>query len=121
MSSRIVGFTDDQRRKDQRRDVRDTFIVVDGTTCQITDMSLRSFRCVGYKNSIKPGDDLVIDELLLEDNSRVRLNAPGMAIRYNQERKELIGVFVDISGPNFDILERLMMMRPLKPSGGRVR
>ena len=61
MSSRIVGFTDEQRRKDQRREVIDTFIVIDGTTCQMTDMSLRSFRCIGFKNPVKPGDDIVID------------------------------------------------------------
>ncbi len=121
MSSRIVGFTDDQRRKDQRRDVNDTFIVIDGTTCQINDMSLRSFRCVGYKNPVRPGDDLMVDELLLEDNSRVRMNASGMVIRYSKERKELIGVFTDISSANFNILERLMMLRPVGSIGGRDR
>jgi len=111
MSRRIVGFTDDQRRKDLRREIKDTFVVIGGTTCQVTDMSLRSFRCIGYKNPIKPGDDMVIDEFLLEDNSRVRMNAPGMVIRANLERKELVGVFVDISSANFDFLERLMTMR----------
>ncbi len=121
MSNRIVGFTEEQRRKDLRREVRDTFIVVNGVTCQITNMSLRSFRCVGYKKPVKPGDDLVIDELLLEDNSRVRMNAPGMVIRYNKERKELIGVFVDISSANFNVLERLMTMRPINETGGRIR
>ena len=117
MTSRIVGFTDEQRRKDQRREVRDTFVVIDGTTCKVTDMSLRSFRCVGYKNPVKPGDDLMIDELLLEDNSRVRLNAPGMVIRFNKERKDLVGVFVDISSTNFDVLERLIMKRPMTSAG----
>ncbi len=121
MSRRTVGFTEDQRRKDQRRDVNDTFIIVGGKTCQITDMSLRSFRCKGYKVDVKPGDDLVIDELLLEDNSRVRMNAPGMVIRYSAISKELIGVFVDISSANFDILERMMTLRPPNETGGRGR
>ena len=117
MSRRTVGFTDEQRRKDQRREIKDTFIVIGGTTCQVTDISLRGFRCVGYKNPIKAGDDMVIDELLLEDNSRVRMNARGMVIRANQDRKELVGVFVDVSPANFDVLERLMMMRKVSPTG----
>ncbi len=121
MNSRIVGFTDEQRRKDQRRELSDTFIVIDGTTCKITDMSLRSFRCVGYKKIVKPGDDLVIDELLLEDNSRVKMNAPGMVIRFNQERNDLVGVFVDISSSSFDVLERLITNRRMNPTDGRVR
>jgi len=121
MSSRIVGYTEEQRRKDQRREVRDTFVVIGGTTCQITDMSLRSFHCVGYKSPLRPGDDIIIDELLLEDNSRVRMNAPGMVIRYNEALKELVAVFVDINQANFNILERLMTKRPVGGPGGRSR
>lgn len=121
MSRRTVAFTNEQRRKDQRREVRDTFVVIDGTTCKVSNMSLRSFHCVGYKNEVKAGDDLVIGDLLLEDNSRITMNAPAMVIRYNAESRVLVAVLVDISTANFNILERLMTMRSPVPPGGRSR
>lgn len=120
MTEIIVGYARDYTRLDQRRDVKDTFVVIDGQTCMVLNISLRSFLCSGYKGSAKVDDEITIEEFLMADDSRVRLQAKGKVIRLDAESKQMVAKFVDISPRTFDILEKMMMLRPLAGKKGRL-
>lgn len=119
MTELVIGYANQHPRKNQRRAVGDTFIVVDGETCKVINISLGSFLCAGYKGAAKVGDDIVIEELLLSDDSRVRVNCPGRVIRLDGSNMEMAAVFLELKGRTFDILEKMMMMRPAAGKGGR--
>lgn len=120
-SGRIVGYANEQQRKDQRRTVADTFIVIDGVTCKVVNISLRSVLCIGYKGTAKEGDKIIIEDLLMADDSRVRVNSTAKVIRLDAGKKEMAAVFIDLNKQTFDTLEKMMMLRPLAGDGGRLK
>lgn len=120
-SGRIIGYANEQQRKDQRRAINDTFVVIDGVTCKVVDISLRSLFCIGYKGVAKEGDEIVIEDLLMADDSRVRVNATAKVMRLDAVKKELAAVFIDINEKTFNTLEKMMMLRPLSGDGGRLK
>ena len=121
MTELIVGYADQQNRKDMRRNVEDTYVVIDGATCMILNISLRGFFCKGYKGAAKEGDEILIEDLLMADDSRVRVQAPGKVMRYDAATKEMAVVFMDMNEATFNTLEKMMMLRPLAGSGGRLK
>jgi hypothetical protein len=120
-SGRIVGYANEQQRKDQRRIVDDTFVVIDGTTCKVVNISLRSLLCLGYKGAAKEGDEIVIEDLLMADDSRVRVNSAAKVMRLDASKKEMAAVFLDMNEKTFNTLEKMMMLRPLSGDGGRLK
>lgn len=121
MTEIVVGYTNQQQRKDQRRVVDDTFVIIDGNTCKVVNISLRSLLCVGYKGAAKEGDEIVIEDLLMADDSRVRVNSAAKVMRLDAAKKELAAVFLDMNTKTFDTLEKMMMLRPLAGDGGRLK
>lgn len=119
-SGRIIGYANEQQRKDQRRAVKDTFVVIDGNLCKIINISLCAFLCTGYSGLAKSGDEIVVEELLMADDSRVRINARAVILRLNGTTGEMVANFVDMSGKTFDILEKIIMLRPMAGKGGRL-
>jgi len=118
LNNRIIGFSGEQRRKDQRRTVKDTYCVIEGETCKIINMSLRSFFCIGYKGTAKMGEEIIVEDMLMADDTRITVNAVATIVRQNALRKELGVVFVDINEKTFITLEKLMMLRPTSKDGG---
>ncbi|MBC8270229.1 MAG: hypothetical protein H8E36_15930 [Rhodospirillaceae bacterium] len=121
MTELVVGYANEQQRKDQRRNVEDTFVVVDGVTCKVVNISLRSVLCTGYKGSAKEGDEIIIEDLLMADDSRVKVNSAAKVMRLDASKKEMAAVFLDINTKTFDTLEKMMMLRPLAGDGGRLK
>lgn len=121
MSELVIGYADEQRRKDMRRVVDDTFVVIDGVACKVMNISLRGFFCKGYKGAAKEGDEIVIEDLLMADDSRVHVNAKGQVMRLDAGKKEMAAVFVDMNETTFNTLEKMMMLRPLAGDGGRLK
>jgi len=120
-SGHIVGFANGQQRKDQRRAVNDTFVVIGGDTCKVVNISLRSVLCVGYKGAAKADDEIIIEDLLMADDSRVKVNLSAKVIRVDETKKELVAVFLDMNSKTFDTLEKMMMLRPVTSKGGRLK
>jgi len=118
LSQKIIGYADEQRRRDQRRAVKDTYVVIDGAACKVINMSLRSFYCVGYKGPAKEGDEIVVEDFLMSDDSRATVNATAKVVRTNAMRKEMAATFVDIDEKTFNLLEKMMMLRPTTEGGG---
>lgn len=106
---------------DMRRNVEDTFVVIDGVTCKVLNISLRGFFCKGYKGNAKEGDEVIIEDLLMADDSRVKVNAPGKVMRLDATKKEMAAVFMDMNEKTFNTLEKMMMLRPLAGDGGRLK
>ncbi|MBC8445311.1 MAG: hypothetical protein H8D75_01600 [Rhodospirillaceae bacterium] len=121
MSELVIGFAGEQRRMDMRRVVEDTFVVIDGVTCKVMNISLRGFFCKGYKGSAREGDEIIIEDLLMADDSRIKVNAPGLIMRLDASKKEMAAVFVNMNEKTFNTLEKMMMLRPLAGDGGRLR
>ena len=119
-SGNIVGYANEQQRKDQRRAVENTFVVIDGTLCQVSNISLKGFLCVGYKGASKEGDEIIVEELLMANDSRIRINAQAIILRVDATTKEMVANFVDMSSKTFDTLEKMMMLRPVSDKGDRV-
>jgi len=117
----VVGYANEQQRKDQRRAVEDTFLVIDGAVCKVVNISLRSFLCIGYKGAAKEDDEIVVEDLLMADDSRIKVNATAKVIRLEAASKEMAGVFVDMNSKTFDTLEKMMMLRPLAGDHGRLK
>ena len=78
MTELVVGYANEQQRKDQRRSVADTFVVIDG-------------------------------------------NATCKAMWVDATKKELAAVFVYMNEKTFNTLEKMMMLRPLTGTGGRLK
>ncbi len=121
MTELVVGYANEQQRKDQRRSVDDTFVIIDGNICKVVNISLRSFLCVGYKGPAKEDDEIIIEDLLMADDSRVKVNAKGKVMRLDAAKKELAAVFIDMNEKTFNTLEKMMMLRPLSGDGGRLK
>jgi len=101
--------------------VKDTFVIIDGKTCMVVDISLRSFLCIGYKGPAKEGDEIRVDDLLMADDSRVKVNTMAKVMRLDAAKKELAAVFVDMSEITFNTLEKMMMLRPVSGQKGRLK
>jgi hypothetical protein len=121
MTELVVGYANEHPRKDQRRVVDDTFVVIDGAVCKIINISLRSFLCSGYKGAAKEDDEIVVDELLMADDSRIVVNATARVMRLDAANKELAAVFTNMNSTTFDTLEKMMMLRPLAGKKGRLK
>ena len=121
MTELVVGYANEQQRKDQRRSVDDTFVVIDGVTCKVVNISLRSVLCIGYKGAAKEGDEIIIEDLLMADDSRVKVNSAAKVMRLDASKKEMAAVFLDMNSKTFDTLEKMMMLRPLAGDGGRLK
>lgn len=119
-SGRIIGYANEQQRKDQRRAVENTFVVIDGNMCKVINISLRAFLCTGYTGSAKEGDEILVEELVMADDSRIGINARAVILRFDAPLKEMVANFVDMSGNTFDVLEKVIMLRPTKGTGGRL-
>jgi len=120
LSRTVIGYANEQQRKDQRRAVEETFVVINGNLCKVVNISLRAFLCIGYKGPAKAGDEIVVEELLMADDSRVRIDARAVILRLNATTREMVANFVDMNGKTFDILEKVIMLRPLAGKGGRL-
>jgi len=121
MAENIVGYANAQQRKDQRRAVEDTYVIIEGAICKIINISLRSFLCTGYKGAAKEEEEIVIEEFLMADDSRVRVNAQAKVLRVDETKKEMVAVFLDMSANTYNTLEKMIMLRPVSGKKGRLK
>ena len=121
MAQNIVGYANAQQRKDQRRVVEDIYVVIEGGTCKIINISLRSILGTGYKGSAKEEDEIVVEEFLMADDSRIMVNAQAKILRLDATKKEMVAVFLDMSANTYNTLEKMIMLRPVSGKKGRLK
>lgn len=114
MSGRkIVGFKDDNRRRDVRLDVKGVKFVIGGHEFPVGDMSVGGFRLKNAIGKMRPGQSFTITHVITEDDGRVPLGASGEVVRIDYAETSLGCRFSKLTGGQFRIVEAIAMRRPL--------
>ncbi len=58
---------------------------------------------------------------MMADDSRVNVNFAAKIMRLDASSKEQVEVFLDLNKKTFNILEKMMLLRPLAGDGGRLK
>jgi hypothetical protein len=114
MSGRkLVGFKDDNRRRDVRLDVRGVKFVINNQEFPVGDMSVGGFRLKNAIGKMRPGQSFIVTHVVTEDDGRVPLGANGEVMRIDYAETSLGCKFSKLTGGQFRIIEAIAMRRPL--------
>jgi len=118
LSKHIIGFQNEEHRKDMRRPLNDITLVIGGEKLPVINISLRGFLCSGYSGNAAVEDEIIVQEIHDSRGGSAKINAKALVARADQETGEIAAGFIDIKSTTFSVLEKVMMRRPLKPTGG---
>lgn len=113
MKRKLAGFKQHNQRRDIRRGMACVRFVVGGQTYPVEDLSMGGFSLSGETSNLWGGHEILITEVQAGDGPRVRLNAAAEIVRVDAKSDKISGRFGTLTSKQFDIVEALMMGRPL--------
>ncbi|HEC91066.1 MAG TPA: hypothetical protein ENI55_05305 [Alphaproteobacteria bacterium] len=118
--SKLIGFSEENNRRDLRRPMKDARIVIGGEAYDLIDLSIRGFLCSGYDEQVLHGDQLTVGSIIVDDDGPIDLAADASVIRFSHARQYMAAVFTDISNRTFSMLEKVTMGRPVPENQRRI-
>ncbi len=118
--SKLIGFSEENNRRDLRRPMKGAGIVVDGETYDLVDLSIRGFLCSGYDEQVLHGDPLTVGSIIVDNGYSIDLMADASVVRFSPARQYMAAVFTDISNRTFSMLEKITMGRPVPENQRRM-
>ncbi len=109
--SKLIGYSEENNRRDLRRPMKDARIVIGGEAYDLVDLSIRGFLCFGYQEQVLHGDPLTVDSIIVDDGRPIDLRADASVVRFSLARQYMAAVFTDISNRTFSMLEKITMGR----------
>ncbi|OHC75122.1 MAG: hypothetical protein A3G18_07500 [Rhodospirillales bacterium RIFCSPLOWO2_12_FULL_58_28] len=114
MSEKIIGFQYENHRSDNRRPTGDLRFVIAGEEFQVVDISMGGFSLADPKVTLYVGQEVVVSEVR-SGKDALRLGADAEVVRDDPDTGNVGCQFFGVSPAQFDIIERLVMHRPLLP------
>lgn len=114
MSEKIIGFQYENHRSDNRRPTGGLWFVIAGKDFEVTDISMGGFSLADPKVTFYVGQEFIISEVR-SGGDAVRFGVNAEAVRDDPDAGHVGCCFVGLSPGHFDIIERLVMHRPLIP------
>ena len=114
---RIIGYKDDNRRRDVRLDVKGVKFVIGGHEFPVGDMSVGGFRLKSAIGKMRPGQKFAVTHVVTEADGRIPLGAPGEVVRIDYAETSLGCRFGKLTSGQFRIIEAIAMRRPLSTLG----
>jgi hypothetical protein len=112
----VKGFLERNDRTDNRRPLNETYLVMEGGTCEVIDVSMGGISFAGTKEKFPLGKDIVVKGVRVEDEEMVELGAHAEVVRSVSRASGGIGLkFHKLSSLQFGIVEALVINRPLVP------
>ncbi len=112
----VKGFLERNNRIDNRRPLNETFLVMDGGTCEVIDVSMGGISFAGPKEKFPRGKNVSIKGVRIEDEKLVEFGAIAEVVRSVSRASGGIGLkFNKLTSKQFGIVEALVMHRPLVP------
>ncbi len=118
--SKLIGFSEENNRRDLRRLMKGAGIVVGGETYDLVDLSIRGFLCSGYREQALHGDQLMVGSIIVDDGPPIELGADASVVRFSLARQYMAAVFTDISSRTFSMLEKITMGRTVPENQRRI-
>ncbi len=109
--SKLIGFSEENNRRDLRRPMKDARIIIDGETYDLVDLSIRGFLCFGYREQVLHGDQLSVGSIIVDSDYYIELGADASVVRFSNARQYMAAIFTDISRRTFSMLEKVAMGR----------
>lgn len=113
MRTRVVGFTDDNRRRDIRREMVNVVFTVNGSNCAVVDLSLGGFQIADPSHGLRMNQEVVVTSVTDDYGTSLRLVARAEVVRVDRATGNAGCRFIDLSSKAFDVIEALVMHRPL--------
>ena len=112
----VKGFVERNDRIDNRRPLNETYLVMDGGTCEVIDVSMGGISFAGAKEKFPLGKNISIKGVRIEDEEMVEFGAFAEVVRSVSRASGGIGLkFNKLTSKQFGIVEALVMHRPLVP------
>ncbi len=118
--SKLIGFSEENNRRDLRRPMKGARIVIDGETYDLVDLSIRSFLCSGYEKQVLHGDRLTVGSIIVDGGYPIDLMADTYVVRFSHARQYMAAIFTDISNHTFSMLEKITMGRQVPENQRRM-
>ncbi len=118
--SKLIGFSEENNRRDLRRPMKNARIVIDGEAYDLVDLSIRSFLCSGYEKQVLHGAPLIVGSIIVDGGYSIDLVADASVVRFSQARQYMAAIFTNISNRTFSMLEKITMGRPVPENQRRM-
>lgn len=119
--NRLIGYKDDNRRRDVRVKMSGLRFIVGGKEFTVIDLSVGGFSLAKAIGRLKPGQKFTISHVHTEDEGRFPLNAAAEVARVDYAATALGCRFGRLTDGQFRIVEALAMRRPVSNLGGTVK
>lgn len=116
MSGKIIGFQHENERHDNRRPLHETWFVIGGEAFEVVDVSMGGFFITGAPGKFRIGQEVVVSEIRVAKEPAVKFGVGAEAVRGGPKGTGSVGFhFHGLSAKQFDLVEALVMHRPLTP------
>lgn len=118
--SKLIGFLEENNRRDLRRPMKGARIVIDGETYDLVDLSIRGFLCSGYEKQVIHGNQLSVVSIIVDSGYSIDFAADASVVRFSHARQYMAAIFTDISNRTFSMLEKISMGRTVPENLRRI-
>ena len=121
MSGRLIGYKDDNKRRDVRVKVDGIRFIIGGRDFLVGDLSVGGFSLLKSIGRLRPGQKFVVTHVHSDEEGRFPLAAPAEVARVDYAGPSLGCRFGRLTDGQFRIVEALAMRRPVSNLGGTVK
>lgn len=113
MSRKLVGFQSVNQRRDMRKPMTEVSFKIGTRDYPVIDVSLGGFQIDGAREGFRLGQEIVVATVTVHSQTTVKMNARAEVVRTDSEKGHVGAHFIALTSRNFDVLESLIMRRPL--------
>ncbi len=112
MSTKLIGYQSLNDRRDIRKDVEEIRFIIHNKPYSVVDLSMGGFLLEGAVKEFRREEELLVTAVVASEGQRVKFGARAVVVRMDGDGRAGCH-FLGLSPKAFDIVERLLMRRPL--------